>query len=76
MLAKIVKMVLCVGTTSTTNASRKNSTVGAFPAKQKDQTTKLSSLPWTEKYRPKTPNDIVGNQSLVCVLVIAFPDFL
>ncbi|WCJ24375.1 Replication factor C subunit 1 [Euphorbia peplus] len=38
---------------------------GAAPAKKKQQTTKHSTLPWTEKYRPKAPNDIVGNQSLV-----------
>ncbi|KAG2259478.1 hypothetical protein Bca52824_078772 [Brassica carinata] len=25
-----------------------------------------SPLPWTEKYRPKVSNEIVGNQSLVC----------
>lgn len=25
-------------------------------------------LPWTEKYKPKVANDIVGNQSLVCIL--------
>ncbi|XP_056852009.1 replication factor C subunit 1 [Raphanus sativus] len=27
-----------------------------------------SSLPWTEKYRPKLPNEIVGNQSMVTEL--------
>lgn len=27
-------------------------------------------LPWTEKYRPKVPNDIIGNQSLACVLIL------
>ncbi|KAI3764176.1 hypothetical protein L2E82_14179 [Cichorium intybus] len=25
----------------------------------------VTSLPWTEKYKPKVPNDIIGNQSLV-----------
>lgn len=34
-------------------------------SKQKTQPTSQTSLPWTEKYRPKVPNDIVGNQSLV-----------
>ncbi|KAL2536029.1 Replication factor C subunit 1 [Forsythia ovata] len=33
--------------------------------KQKDQPTAQSGLPWTEKYKPKVPNDIVGNQSVV-----------
>lgn len=33
--------------------------------KRKAQTRDRSSLIWTEKYRPKVPNDIIGNQSLV-----------
>ncbi|XP_071709614.1 replication factor C subunit 1 isoform X2 [Rutidosis leptorrhynchoides] len=36
---------------------------GVSPGKLKKQT--VSSLPWTEKYKPKVPNDIIGNQSLV-----------
>eukprot|EP00257_Ricinus_communis_P013859 XP_015571395.1 replication factor C subunit 1 isoform X2 [Ricinus communis] len=51
--------------TSTTIVSHKDSIAGTFPAKRKEQTTKLNSLSWTEKYRPKAPNDIVGNQTLV-----------
>lgn len=35
------------------------------PAKGKKKIIE-TSLPWTEKYRPKVPNEIVGNQSLVC----------
>ncbi|XP_023532344.1 replication factor C subunit 1 isoform X2 [Cucurbita pepo subsp. pepo] len=38
---------------------------GASPAKQKRRTVEFSSLTWTEKYKPKVPNDIIGNQSLV-----------
>lgn len=38
---------------------------GASPAKRKGQNIQQSSLTWTEKYRPKTPNEIVGNQQLV-----------
>ncbi|KAL8057920.1 hypothetical protein ABFX02_04G215200 [Erythranthe guttata] len=38
--------------------------VAASP-KRKNQPAAQTSLPWTEKYRPKVPNDIVGNQSLV-----------
>ncbi|KAJ8560800.1 hypothetical protein K7X08_022660 [Anisodus acutangulus] len=36
----------------------------ASPATRKGQ-TKESSLPWTEKYRPKAIADIIGNKSLV-----------
>ncbi|XP_059665886.1 replication factor C subunit 1 isoform X2 [Cornus florida] len=38
---------------------------GVSPAKRNDQITKQALLPWTEKYKPKVPNDIIGNQSLV-----------
>lgn len=38
---------------------------GVMPDKRKAQTADHSSLTWTEKYRPKVPNDIIGNQSLV-----------
>ncbi|KAI3412462.1 Replication factor C subunit 1 [Psidium guajava] len=41
---------------------------GSCAALKKDQITKPSSLTWTEKYRPKVPNDIIGNQSLVTQL--------
>ncbi|XVE68531.1 hypothetical protein DITRI_Ditri09bG0075500 [Diplodiscus trichospermus] len=34
-------------------------------AKQRRQSILQSSLTWTEKYRPKVPNEITGNQSLV-----------
>ncbi|KAE8735716.1 Replication factor C subunit 1 [Hibiscus syriacus] len=34
-------------------------------AKKGGQLLQHSSLPWTEKYRPKVPNEITGNQSLV-----------
>ncbi|XP_051134317.1 replication factor C subunit 1 isoform X2 [Andrographis paniculata] len=45
------------------SASRVTSSKAA--SKSKDRPTAQSLLPWTEKYRPKVPNDIVGNQSLV-----------
>ncbi|XP_010248015.1 PREDICTED: replication factor C subunit 1 isoform X2 [Nelumbo nucifera] len=41
-----------------------NSASGVSLAKQNGQTVG-HSLTWTEKYRPKLPNDIIGNQSLV-----------
>ncbi|PWA92612.1 replication factor C subunit 1 [Artemisia annua] len=37
---------------------------GVSSAKQKKPTVG-SSLPWTEKYKPKIPDEIIGNQSLV-----------
>ncbi|XXG69159.1 hypothetical protein AAC387_Pa06g2095 [Persea americana] len=37
----------------------------ASPTKKKGQTNIHDSLMWTEKYKPKVPNDIIGNQSLV-----------
>ncbi|CAB4289778.1 unnamed protein product [Prunus armeniaca] len=37
----------------------------ASHARRKKQTTEHSASTWTEKYRPKVPNDIIGNQSLV-----------
>ncbi|KAI3450784.1 hypothetical protein Pfo_007449 [Paulownia fortunei] len=37
----------------------------AASSKRKVRPTAQTWLPWTEKYRPKVPNDIVGNQSLV-----------
>ncbi|XP_056169280.1 replication factor C subunit 1 isoform X2 [Syzygium oleosum] len=37
-------------------------------ALKKDQISKPSSLTWTEKYRPKVLNDIIGNPSLVTQL--------
>lgn len=33
--------------------------------KQNIENTKGDTLMWTEKYRPKTPDDIIGNQSIV-----------
>lgn len=69
-------LVFCLGNSLKTNVNKKGSTTGGSPLKQKDQTMKHSSLPWAEKYRPKAPNDIIGNQSLVCVLVMIFSDFL
>ncbi|KAI3939095.1 hypothetical protein MKX01_001963 [Papaver californicum] len=44
---------------------QKGSAQGVSPAKRKTQAAADSSLTWPEKYKPKTPNDILGNQSLV-----------
>ncbi|KAL9405376.1 hypothetical protein Peur_002348 [Populus x canadensis] len=50
------------------NAAHKDLGVGSQQAKQKDQAIQRSSLIWTEKYRPKVPNEMIGNQSLVTQL--------
>ncbi|KAI3928871.1 hypothetical protein MKW92_043682 [Papaver armeniacum] len=43
----------------------KGSARGVSPAKQRTQAGGDSSLTWPEKYKPKSPNDILGGQSLV-----------
>ncbi|CAO2828348.1 unnamed protein product [Amaranthus hypochondriacus] len=53
-----------VGGISSSNKAL-NSSASSSPAKKKDVSKKGASLTWAEKYRPKTPNDIVGNQALV-----------
>ncbi|KAL6195986.1 hypothetical protein ACLB2K_031603 [Fragaria x ananassa] len=45
--------------------SQKQSSSDASLARRKEKTTEHSALTWTEKYRPRVPNDIIGNQSLV-----------
>lgn len=54
-----------VGNLSAKSIATKGGTPGPSPAKQKGQATEPARLPWTEKYKPKVPNDIIGNQSLV-----------
>ncbi|CAL5428385.1 unnamed protein product [Camellia sinensis] len=53
------------GNSSAKSVALKGSNPGAVPAKRRVQTTADAWLPWTEKYRPKVQNDIIGNQSLV-----------
>uniref|UniRef100_A0A803L7N0 Replication factor C subunit 1 n=1 Tax=Chenopodium quinoa TaxID=63459 RepID=A0A803L7N0_CHEQI len=50
-----------VGSYSANSQAPKSST----PAKEKDLSKQGPSLTWTEKYKPKVPNDIIGNQKLV-----------
>lgn len=52
-------------TPASQSAAAKGSSASATSAKLKSQATEESWLPWTEKYRPKIPNDIIGNQSVV-----------
>ncbi|XP_042483275.1 replication factor C subunit 1 isoform X1 [Macadamia integrifolia] len=54
-----------VNNSSARKVAPKVPATGYSSAKPKDVRTALCSLPWTDKYRPKTPNDIIGNQSLV-----------
>ncbi|KAK2658900.1 hypothetical protein Ddye_005433 [Dipteronia dyeriana] len=49
---------------SATKVALKIPTSVSSPAKRKDQNIHHSFLPWTDKYKPKFPNEIVGNQSL------------
>ncbi|KAK4756005.1 hypothetical protein SAY87_009762 [Trapa incisa] len=49
-------------------ASSKGLSSSSKPPLPKNQSTAATSLIWTEKYRPKIPNDIIGNQSLVTQL--------
>ncbi|XP_021756204.1 replication factor C subunit 1-like isoform X2 [Chenopodium quinoa] len=50
-----------VGSYSANSQAPKSST----PAKKKDLSKQGPSLTWTEKYKPKVPNEIIGNQKLV-----------
>ncbi|CAK9184653.1 unnamed protein product [Ilex paraguariensis] len=47
------------------SVATKGLTAVASPAKRKYQLVEKAFLQWTEKYRPKIPNDMIGNQSLV-----------
>uniref|UniRef100_A0A2P2LH61 Replication factor C subunit 1 n=1 Tax=Rhizophora mucronata TaxID=61149 RepID=A0A2P2LH61_RHIMU len=47
------------------DVTQKSLSRGIQPAKQKEQNVENSYLTWTEKYRPKLLNDIVGNQAVV-----------
>ncbi|XP_074309592.1 replication factor C subunit 1 isoform X2 [Silene latifolia] len=53
------------GGSSATKSMVVKPAAGPSPAKRKNLSKEGASLTWTEKYRPKVPNDIVGNQVLV-----------
>ncbi|GMN28499.1 hypothetical protein TIFTF001_041180 [Ficus carica] len=55
----------CTGSSASKNVANKSLASGANLDRKKIQTAQHSSLTWTEKYRPRVPNDIIGNQSLV-----------
>ena len=52
------------GPTSSQNTVR-NVQSSASPFKQKARSGEGSSLTWTEKYKPKVPDEIIGNQTIV-----------
>jgi hypothetical protein len=37
--------------------------------KKNIENSKGDTLMWTEKYWPKTPDDIIENQSIVCIIL-------
>ncbi|CAN4084390.1 unnamed protein product [Withania somnifera] len=53
-----------IGSNATKIRAARQLAPSASPAKRKSQAEE-SLLPWTEKYRPKTIADIIGNKSLV-----------
>ncbi|XP_054813026.1 replication factor C subunit 1 isoform X2 [Prosopis cineraria] len=60
---KAVKKVVATQSKSPQKAGIKG--LASAPVKPKTESSAQSSFMWTEKYRPKVPNDIIGNQSLV-----------
>ncbi|WRX12715.1 BRCT domain - like 6 [Theobroma cacao] len=54
----------CIGNSSSAKISGKSLTTSVSSTKQRGQPIQHSSLTWTEKYRPKVPNEMTGNQSL------------
>lgn len=62
----LLNCVLVVSVDQVVNSSGKRTVLAATTPKHIDQTIGHASLTWTEKYKPKVPNDIIGNQSLVC----------
>lgn len=56
-----------IGNSSAKSVDPKGVALGASPVKRKVK-TESASLTWTEKYKPKVPKDIVGNDSLVTTL--------
>jgi replication factor C subunit 1 len=43
---------------------------------QRAKSIDRGSMQWTEKYRPKVPNDIVGNQSMVSCYACSYVGYL
>ncbi|KAI9107657.1 hypothetical protein K1719_021320 [Acacia pycnantha] len=65
---KLVNKVVAIQSKSPQKAGVKVSQPSgsaSAPVKPKTESSVQSSFMWTEKYRPKVPNDIIGNQSLV-----------
>ncbi|MQL84108.1 hypothetical protein Taro_016621, partial [Colocasia esculenta] len=54
-----------IGKSSPTKSAAKGSALPASRMKPKNEDGDSNLMTWTEKYKPKVPNDIIGNQSLV-----------
>ncbi|XP_078179864.1 replication factor C subunit 1-like isoform X2 [Carex rostrata] len=61
---KVVKKDNSISSTQGKEAP-KSTKPSISPYKKKAKTGVSSSLTWTDKYKPKTSNDIIGNQSIV-----------
>lgn len=54
----------------------KSNVASASGDNQKAKSIDRGSMQWTEKYRPKVPNDIVGNQSMVSGSAFGYVGYL
>lgn len=52
-------------------AAKNSTTKSLIPNTSSVMQKKQSATPWTEKYRPKVPSDIIGNQSIVCIWLLS-----
>uniref|UniRef100_A0ACD5W4U3 Uncharacterized protein n=1 Tax=Avena sativa TaxID=4498 RepID=A0ACD5W4U3_AVESA len=62
---KVEKRAVEQVSTMNKSIASKSNKESACTNNQKAKVVDRGSLQWTEKYRPKVPNDIVGNQSMV-----------
>ncbi|GMN58993.1 hypothetical protein TIFTF001_028063 [Ficus carica] len=60
-----IKSTIQLTNSASKNVANKSLASGANLDRKMIQTAQHSALTWTEKYRPRVPNDIIGNQSLV-----------
>lgn len=54
----------------------KSNVANASAENRKAKNIDRGSMQWTEKYRPKVPNDIVGNQSMVSSAAFGYVDYI
>ncbi|XP_024020317.1 replication factor C subunit 1 isoform X1 [Morus notabilis] len=60
-----IELKNCTGSAAPKDVASKSLAARASLDRKKIQTAEHSALTWTEKYKPKVTNDIIGNQSLV-----------